>query len=306
MLPPPSFATLSLVTVNSMVAIHKFKPLTLSPSNCCWQLDDQSIVFGVGSRKLLFNDCIFWLNSPATTNSLGILSIAKVDADTILDPLLNPEKALQDYAGKVIVLDPGHGGKDPGAPGCSKLREKAVVLDIARRVRRKLRQKHLTVYLTRDRDAFVELKDRPAFATRHKADIFVSIHANQAGREGAAGVETYVMPAAGYCSTTSTKPENKSYPGNRNDAANTALARYIHCDLLAQTKAKDRGVKRARFVVLKYAKCPAALVEVGFITNKHESQNIIDPQYRDKIAAGLAKGILDYISHCKKNNLAQK
>ncbi len=253
------------------------------------------MAFYTGSRRILFNDRIFWLNGSIRKKG-DSWAISSIDAETIITPLLQPEKYFKNKIGNIVMLDPGHGGKDSGGIGYHNTYEKTVVLDIARRVQRKLKASNVTVYTTRNSDIFLELYQRPKAATRKNADLFVSIHANKAGRSSANGIETFVMPAAGFASTTSSKADKKIYPGNRNNTANTILAGLIHTELLDETGATDRGVKRARFKVLKDATCPATLIEVGFLTNLPEATNLITPSYRDKIADGIANGILNYLA----------
>jgi len=287
------------VDLQAFAAANGLTPLatTNAPAVSRWKSPLGVLTFTIGSRKLTIGDRIIWLNGGATTNGTGGFAITKTDADSVIRPLLKPRESLAGRRAKVVVLDAGHGGKDPGAIGCSQVREKAVAFDVSRRVAAILRGRHIEVKMTRRRETFVDLEQRPVIAKEDRADLFVSIHANQAGSKSASGVETYVVPAAGYCSTSSTVPDAKSYCGNTNDAANTVLAAAIQKNLLAQTGARDRGLKRARYLVIKNAPCPAALVEVGFLTNEKEARNIIDPVYREKIASGIADGILEYIKY---------
>lgn len=244
---------------------------------------------------MTFNNILFWLNG-STVKTGKYWSISTVDSDTIITPLLQPRNHSRKKPGKIVVLDPGHGGKDSGGIGCHNIYEKSVVLDIARRVQKRLKAENITVYMTRDSDVFLELYERPDLAAQKNANVFVSIHANKASNPCANGIETYVMPAAGFASTTSSKPVKSSYPGNQNNTENTILAGMIQTELLDKTKATDRGVKRARFKVLKDATCPAALVEAGFLTSPSESTKIITPAYRKKIADGIAVGILNFLA----------
>ncbi len=195
----------------------------------------------------------------------------------------------------MVVLDPGHGGADSGTIGPQNLFEKQIVLDISKRVKRKLNASNVAVRMTRDKDTTLTLQERPKLAARWGADAFVSIHANSATSKRACGIETFVIPGAGFPSTSSNTPDKKAYPGNNNDAVNTLLAGFIQQGILAQTKAPDRGVKRARFSVLRDANCPAVLVEVGFLSNPTEATQLNTESYRDRVAEGIAQGILTYL-----------
>jgi len=259
-----------------------------------WQTPHATLEFGAGSRRLIHNTHLFWLNAAVEKRGTA-WTIARVDAETIVRPLLQESGVLQHQGFSMVVLDPGHGGSDPGTLGPRRRHEKKLVLDICKRVRRKLNASNVAVRMTRRRDTALELRERPGFATRWGADVFVSLHVNSAGNTAANGIETFAMPAAGFASTTSNEADAKAYPGNRNDAANTLLARYLQRGILAQTQAADRGVKRARFAVLRDAACPAALVEVGFLSNPAEAAHLIDSAYRDRLAEGLAQGILTYL-----------
>jgi N-acetylmuramoyl-L-alanine amidase len=293
-------ATAAHKTIKLCSLSHELKLTSIAQTSkqITWKADHTNLTFFTGSRKLLFNNTLFWLNDPLSRKG-NTLRISTTDAETIIKPLLHPSNFLTNCKSGFVVLDPGHGGKDSGGIGYNSIQEKKVVLDISRRVARKLTAKGVRVRLTRAHDTFVDLSKRPRLATHWGADIFVSIHANKAGNTKANGIETFVIPAAGSCSTSSTKANSKNYAGNNHNAANTILAGSIHTKLLKTSKATDRGVKRARFVVIKNATCPAALVEVGFLTNTREGKKLNTKSYRDKLADGIATGILDYISQVK-------
>ena len=172
-----------------------------------------------------------------------------------------------------VVIDPGHGGKDPGAVGLRGLREVDVILPISLEVSQLLKQRGVEVIMTRSADYFVSLQGRTALANRRGANIFVSIHANAVGggRTNVNGMETF-------------------YAGNRE------LAAAIHRSILRNvTVARDRGVKKARFYVLRRTRMPAALVEVGFVTGSVDNPRLANPTYRSQMARAIAQGILDYI-----------
>ncbi|MDJ0508683.1 MAG: N-acetylmuramoyl-L-alanine amidase [Crocosphaera sp.] len=173
----------------------------------------------------------------------------------------------------LVVIDPGHGGKDPGAIGLRGLREVDVILPISLEVSQLLKQRGVEVIMTRNADYFVSLQGRTAIANRRRANIFVSIHANAVGggRTNVNGMETF-------------------YAGNRE------LASAIHRSILRNvTVANDRGVKQARFYVLRRSRMPAALVEVGFLTGSIDNPRLADPAYQSQMARAIAQGILDYI-----------
>ncbi len=229
-----------------------------------------------------------------------------------------PVKSECAYTIGKIVIDPGHGGKDPGAIGRFSLREKDITLDIAKRLKRHLEQARIDVSLTRSDDSFVSLWRRADIANKKGADFFISIHANAAHSRQAKGFEVFYLSEAvddnaraiaaaenaflkyedssfGYA-----KPSNSleatlwdiCYSENRRESIE--LAKCITRAAYEQLKAKDRGQKGARFYVLKGAKMPSVLIEVGFISNKQEAAKLKDSFYREKVARAIASGIIYY------------
>lgn len=252
-----------------------------------------TLVFKTDGREVLFDRVSVWMHAP-----VGFVrnrwAIREVDARTVIDPLLRPERHLRGVGHRIVVLDPGHGGHDTGAKGRRGIEEKRVVLDLARRVRAKLVNAGVRVYMTRESDRFVELDERARLAERWIADLFVSIHLNSAANPAAAGVETYVLAAAGYESTAGGL-SNLTQPGNRFEAANGIAAFQIQRAMLQRLGATDRGVRRSRFLVLRNAPCPAVLVECGFVSNPDEEAKLLREDYREAIAESLARGILNYL-----------
>ncbi len=219
---------------------------------------------------------------------------------------------------RTVVLDPGHGGQDPGARGARGLQEKEVTLDVARRVAALLQEDGgMRVILTRSRDQFIPLRERTALANRERADLFLSIHANAAPDATATGAETYFLSseATDGAARRAAEDENRVIalePSPR--GGSTELLRSILWDLaqsdfqqessrVAETlqaqldralRRPSRGVKQAPFYVLGGAAMPAILVEIGFITNPREEEQLRDDGYRDRIARALAAGLIAY------------
>ncbi|MCW6039025.1 N-acetylmuramoyl-L-alanine amidase, partial [Spirulina subsalsa FACHB-351] len=174
----------------------------------------------------------------------------------------------------VVMLDPGHGGRDPGAVGIGGLREKDVVLPISLRVAQLLEQQGVRVIMTRSDDRFVTLAGRAQMANRARATIFVSIHANaiSMSRPDVNGVETFFFNSAGQ-----------------------RLASSIQNSILQSISIGNRGVKQARFYVLRNTSMPSALVEVGFVTGNLDAPRLADPNFRNQMAEAIARGILLYL-----------
>lgn len=178
---------------------------------------------------------------------------------------------------RVVVLDPGHGGRDPGAIGINGLRETDVVLSISLDVSRILQQQGVTVYLTRTDEREIDLPPRVNLAERVRADVFVSIHANaiSLSRPDVNGLETYYAPGA--------------TEGQR-------LAQSIHQSVLGSIRMGDRGVRSARFYVIRNTSMPATLVETGFLTGAEDNPRLADPNFRRQMAEAIARGILQYLA----------
>jgi len=215
-----------------------------------------------------------------------------------------------------IVIDAGHGGKDPGAIGAKGLKEKDVNLDVAKRLKKVLEEKGLDVIMTRDTDVFLTLSRRVCIANGSRADLFVSIHANASGYRQANGFEVYYfdfedsLPRAissaenstlGYDSNNFHKNASFSskvilwdllYTQNRLDSQ--ALANILCQEAKRYLGVRMRGVKRARFYVIKNTRSPAVLVETGFLSNSEEERKLSYGWYRQQVAESIASGILRF------------
>lgn len=258
------------------------------------------------SRRMVFNGAVFYLNGDIRRSGATWL-ITAADANSVLLPLLTPSASLVAVGHRVVVLDPGHGGDDPGAPGPDRNPEKRITLDIARRVRAKLKDTGIEVWLTRESDHVLPLESRVYFAKKVRADFMVSIHFNSSGNRAVSGLETYVIPSPGYSATTAVgssrqppRPVSVS-AGSRFGAMNTILAWYLQKGLVSSVGTDDRGVRQANFFVLRNAPCPAALVECGYLSNGPEGSRILTDAHRDRIANGIARGIMTYVSRAREN-----
>jgi len=254
--------------------------------------------FETDSRRCWISGTLMWLNRPIRRIN-GQWAVEKVDFDKVIDPSIRPYSFLAKAGSKIIVLDPGHGGRDNGAVSPRRVFEKLLALDLSKRVRSRLQARGITVRLTRESDRTLSLAGRCKKAADWNADVFVSLHADSAGKaKSAKGAGTFVLSLPGCYSTGSYgkgKPPATAYEGNRFNAANTALGYRIQQNLIKNTGQTDRGVKRARFQVLREAPCPAALVEVAFLSNPKEEAMLIDPAKREQIAHGIADGIAAYL-----------
>ena len=241
------------------------------------------------------------LIQPASGVTLGVLNQAgdkflalklqqyrQIRPPMNLPPLLPPKQQLPDLKprqpqitprrdlrkGKIVVIiDPGHGGKDSGAIGIGGVLEKDVILPISKRITEVLERNGIQVIMTRDSDYFVTLPGRVTMAERANADVFVSIHANSAGanRPEVSGLETYHYDSG------------------------LRLAQIVHSKILQSLNVRDRKVRKARFYVLRKTSMPAILVETGFLTGRDDVAKLRTSAYQNQMADAIAQGILQYL-----------
>ena len=245
-------------------------------------------------RDILLNGVNHWLSAPILVTRRR-LWIAELDVLKTVDPVLRPERLRSGSSVRTVVIDPGHGGGDRGTRGRSGL-EKTLTLDLAKRVERDLAGSGVRVVMTRISDRTVPLEERVEFTRAKGADLFISIHFNSGG--SADGIETYCSPPAGASSTAMPAAifgsSREAMLNNRFDNQNVWLAHCTQKALLQATGAVDRGVRQARFYVLRYADCPAILVEAGFLSSPTEEQRILRTDYRELLAKAIADGIVTY------------
>ena len=241
------------------------------------------------------------LIQPASGVTLGVLNQAgdkflalklqqyrQIRPPMNLPPLLPPKQQLPDLKprqpqitprrdlrkGKIVVIiDPGHGGKDSGAIGIGGVLEKDVILPISKRITEVLERNGIQVIMTRDSDYFVTLPGRVTMAERANADVFVSIHANSAGanRPEVSGLETYHYDSG------------------------LRLAQIVHSKILQSLNVRDRNVRKARFYVLRKTSMPSILVETGFLTGRDDAAKLRTSAYQNQMADAIAQGILQYL-----------
>lgn len=256
-----------------------------------------SLQFKADGREAMLNGSKVWLHVPVI-KVRGDWSISDADAQYVVDPLVRPSAYLGARGARTVVLDAGHGGKDPGTSSRSGVLEKDLVLDIALRVKAHLAAAGVRVVLTRDVDRFWELQDRPYLAARGGGDLFVSIHLNGAASRTVQGIETFVTAAENFPPTAESKMGGRypAVPNNQFNHSNTVLGNQLQRSMVGITRADDRGLKHARFVVLRNSAMPAALIECGFLSNAQEAQKLTTPSYRETLALGIAQGILNYFA----------
>ena len=279
-----------------------------------WSLeDDRRLVLKTGPGYRSYES--FELRNPARL-ILDLLG----ERESFGAPMKLDEKVAEDRT--VIVIDPGHGGKERGAIGPSGLIEKDVTLVLATKLRARLQKDPtVSVVLTRNQDSFLPLDERTAIANHNRADLFISIHLNASRRQGAFGAETY------YLSAEATDDEARILAGQENAngvtaddlrgampdykergldlilwdlaqnqymAESSALAEAVQREMNQLTGTRDRGVRQAPFRVLMGATMPAILAEVGFVTNADEERMLRQDGYLDRIVHALARAVQEF------------
>ena len=222
---------------------------------------------------------------------------------------------------KIIVIDAGHGGKDPGAIGYKNYREKVIVLQIAEKLRSILKSRGYKVYMTRTGDKFIKLRHRTQYANKKKADLFISIHANAISKKYAkktSGIECYFLDKSRSSRAKKVAEQENSADmsemdfygkqsflstlNSHNIVASNKLAIDLQRGSLASLRkhykgVNDAAVKPAPFWVLVGAQMPAVLVEVGFITHPKEARRLVNSNYQQHLAKGLADGVARYFEN---------
>src|SRR6059058_228538 len=254
--------------------------------------------FVSGSREVMINGARSWLCFPAIEQN-GKLLVSRTDVAKTIEPLVRPHRVPNVGKVQTIVVDPGHGGHDKGQVSRYGA-EKEFALDVARKLRPLLQAKGLRVIMTREGDYFVPLEVRAKIANAARNSIFVSIHFNATNdNPNATGFEIFSFTPRGAPSTSDSAVALSSFnmqPGSEVDAQSMALSACIYHSLLGHITEYDRGIKRARFAVLRLTKVPAVLIEGGFLTERGESRLISNKDWRGKLAAAIGVGIESYRS----------
>ncbi len=260
--------------------------------------------FNSNSRSFRLNGMRIFLGEPVQEGR-NTLYVSQVDYLSIVRPLLSP-RAVPPPGGplRTIVLDPGHGGRDPGTRNPDLgLTEKEMTLDVAFRLRDILEAEGYRVVLTREDDTYVTLEQRATIANRIEADLFISIHFNAVDDPSVSGTETFILTPRYHRSTgqnTRRSWDREEHSGNRFDHWNAVFGYYVQRQLLHDLRTFDRGIKRARFSVLREVSCPAVLVEAGYLSHPREARRIGSSEYRDLLARSLAAAVDHYGSTLRR------
>src|SRR6516162_7958415 len=258
------------------------------------------------SRELYLNGLKFILSFPIIKVDDRLL-LSRMDLSKLVEPVLRPAR-ISATPVRTVVLDAGHGGFDQGARGLLG-NEKDFALDVVLRARDLLLQAGYNVRLTRSADIFVPLEDRAAFANRQSNSIFVSVHFNSGAREDATGIETYSLAPRGVPSTNDpivSLADFQQCLGNTRDAENIALATAMHTALITKLGVNDRGIKRARFIVLRDINIPGVLIEGGFLSNAQDRVRVATPVYRQILAQAIVQGVTSYNRALRRSAVSEE
>tara|TARA_B100001175_G_scaffold42328_1_gene31623 strand:- start:359 stop:1510 length:1152 start_codon:yes stop_codon:yes gene_type:complete len=261
----------------------------------------------------LVNNLSDTLSINLNTNEINFSRLAEVSKKTIKVDL-SSEKEKWEF--KTIVIDAGHGGKDPGAVGYRGTKEKDIALDVAKRLEKKLaKNMNVKIVMTRDEDIFLRLSERTKIANESNGSLFISIHTNAAEDRRASGFETFLIgqnkneAAVRVAARENAVLELEGSTGKKltdEDLIKATIAQsafaskseqfasLVQKEIKKRVQSKDRGVKQAGFYVLMGASMPNVLVELGFISNPSEEKKLRSPQYRDQLATAIYRAVEQY------------
>jgi N-acetylmuramoyl-L-alanine amidase len=280
------------VPFSEIRTFYEFNLAAVTPSTIRYVKPNKVLATQIGSRELYINNLRFYLSLPVVTRN-GVTYLSRLDLAKVLDPVLRPAH-IRGARIRTVILDPGHGGNDQGTWSYYGS-EKAYTLDVANRLAPLLRAQGLKVAFTRTNDTYVSLEDRVQLANKNANALFVSLHFNAGAVTS--GVETYALTPRGV-SSSDNKPTLHDIlhaPGNDRDPENIALATAVHGALMQRVQLPDRGIRRARFHVLRGIEMPGVLIEGGYLAGQ-DAFIIAHPQFRQDMAESIALGISRYLA----------
>ena len=295
------------VTLKSVEKFYYFKRMQ-SGKTITLENRNVKMILKSGSQECRLNGVLFILSAPIVSYK-GDYLMSRTDLLNLVDPVLRPTYIKKARVFNTVVLDAGHGGKDPGSRGHFS-NEKEYTLKVTRLVRDILQRKGYRVVMTRNSDVFISLANRVNIANKYPSAIFVSIHFNS-GQSKANGIETFTISPVGvpHMGRGVRARDAHAVPGNIMGSASVALATAVHSRTLMYLnnskygnnfKIQDRGIKHARFNVLTGIKIPAILLEGGFLSNRTEAGKVHSSAYHKTLAAAVVRAIDVYKSSINK------
>jgi N-acetylmuramoyl-L-alanine amidase len=302
----PNYVPLAEWARANVFSVHwlerdKTVELTGHGSRLTFNVDSRS-----DARRAQINGVQVFLAVPILYQS-GRAYISQIDLSQTLRPVLSPPANPRGFKLDTICLDAGHGGNDPGYQVGSN-DEKKYTLLLAQEVRTQLKAAGYNVVMTRTTDVKIPLEDRTAIARKAGADLFVCLHFNAFPEDKQVkGTEIYCCtPAGAFSFNAKGEGDTRWVVGNRNDEKNIVLAYQMMKSYERNLGFEDRGVKRARYQVLREATMPAILIEGGFMSNPADGKKIFDPAYRKQMAKAVVDGIQAYKTLVKGPEISQK
>ncbi len=281
------------VTLQGLKEFYRFQQFVREGRSARLVSPALTMEMSVGSQELLINNVKFILSFPIIEQG-GETLMSRLDLAKIVDPVLRPAFIRNIRPFTTVVIDPGHGGHDTGARSTYGT-EKDYVLDLGTRLQRLLVEQGFNVVMTRETDVFVSLGDRVKIANEHEDAIFISLHFNAASNRSARGIETFALSPQGASSAYGARANDGSaFTGNLRDAENIALATAVHASVLHYLPSTDRGIKRARWAVLRGIELPGILFEGGFLSNSEDARLIASPAHRQRMAQAIGAAVVSY------------
>lgn len=289
------------VNVDGMKKFYNFESIRRSGNEIILENKKVKMQLRCGGQECLMNGVKFVFSYKVEEHG-GRGWISRIDLSKLVDPVLRPNYIANAGDFRTVIIDPGHGGKDPGATN-SLGTEATYNLDVSQRLKKMLTERGYKVLMTRETNRYLTLQERVDFANRVKENaIFISIHHNSGG-SSARGLETFTLSPIGvaHYGRGLNSSDWQMRTGNSHDSANVALATAVHGTILRTLTPKgkppntlDRGIKRARFSVLTGVKHPSILVECGFLSHPYEARLVHTEAFRNTIAAGITGAVMKY------------
>ncbi len=285
------------VSVESVKRFYNFTKLSRSGGSVVLENPKVKMQLKVGGYDCLMNNVKFVFSHPIEVQGEKIY-VSRVDLGKLIDPVLRPNFIPNAGDFRTVIIDPGHGGKDPGATNPFGT-EARYNLKVSGMIKKRLEEKGYKVVMTRSSDVFLSLQERVEFANAIREEaVYVSVHFNSGGNSSARGIETFTLspPGVSHYGSDFKASDNQTRNGNEHDSANIALATSVHGSLLMELgkNTLDRGIKRARFSVLSGVRHPAILLEGGFLSHPYEARLIENEAYQTALVNGVVKAIGKY------------
>jgi N-acetylmuramoyl-L-alanine amidase len=281
------------VTLENLSEFYNLGSVRRANNDFTMAIGQRSLRGTANSVEFYINGLKFNLSYPITEMD-GKLLVSRMDLTKVIEPVLRPSKIKGAEKVDTIILDAGHGGHDRGAQSPYGS-EADFTLDVVRRTRALLMQAGFKVVLTRSNDTFISLNERTRIANQYTNALFISVHFNSGG--AGTGLETYTLAPRGVPSMMADGPRVSDLDqcaGNVNDAQNMALATAMHASLVVRSRMYDRGIKRARFVVIRDINIPGVLIEGGFLSHLYDAKLVAMPAYRQQMASCILQAAQNY------------